>query len=106
MVYRIVSPRATESLPERTSGAEGTFPAPFPAMRRLLLPLLVVSVVPFAGPASAGCEYDPEGNPQCHPTDCLPYDPTPPAPKEIVGYVTSGDPARAVTWAIPPVCPA
>lgn len=74
-------------------------------MRRLLLPLLVLAAVPFAVPASAGCEYDPEGNPQCHAVDCLPYDPTPPSPEELVERATSGDPTRVVTWALPPVCP-
>ncbi|HEX8002245.1 MAG TPA: hypothetical protein VF519_06085 [Mycobacteriales bacterium] len=75
-------------------------------MRRLLLPLLVLSVVPFAGSASAGCDYDPEGNPECHAVDCVAWDPRPPTVEEAAGYVTSGEPARAVTWLLPPACPA
>ncbi|HEV2889490.1 MAG TPA: hypothetical protein VGX28_03870 [Frankiaceae bacterium] len=74
-------------------------------MRRLLLPLLVLSVVPFAGSASAGCDYDPEGNPECHAVDCLAWDPTPPPPAELVARATSGDPASVATWVLPPVCP-
>lgn len=74
-------------------------------MRRLLLPLLVLSVVPFAGSASAGCDYDPEGNPECHAVDCVAWDPRPPAPGDLADRLTSGDPASAVTWALPPTCP-
>lgn len=71
-------------------------------MRRLLVPLLALSLAPLAGTAGAGC--DPETG-QCQQVDCLAWDPQPPSWKDAVGYVTSGDPARAVTWVLPPVCP-
>ena len=69
-------------------------------MRRLLPLLLAVSLAPFAAPASAGCEYDPEGNPQCHAVDCLPYDPQPPTAEQLLA-----DPAGTLARLLPPVCP-
>ena len=67
-------------------------------MRRLLLPLLALSLAPFAAPAVAGC--DPETG-ECHPSDCLAWEPL-----RAVDDVVAGDPANAVTWLLPPPCPA
>lgn len=69
-------------------------------MRRLLPLLLALSLAPFAAPADAGCEYDPEGNPQCYAVDCPPYDPRKPVPGELVA-----DPVGTVTRLLPPACP-
>lgn len=74
-------------------------------MRRLLLPLLVLSLLPLAGSASAGCYRDPAtGEEECHAVDCLGWDPDPtqpPATDELLA-----DPVHAVSvWLLPPACP-
>ena len=65
-------------------------------MRRLLLPLLVLSLAPFA-PAHAAC--DPETC-ECYPTDCVVWQPRVPKPAEVVA-----DPVRALDALLPPTCP-
>jgi hypothetical protein len=69
-------------------------------MRRLLLPLLVLSLMPVV-PASAGC--DPEG--ECHPSDCMVWEPRLPRHEDVAYALSSGDPSYALRPLLPPPCP-
>jgi hypothetical protein len=69
-----------------------------PAMRRLLVPALVLPLLAAVAPAAhAGC--DPDGT--CHPVDCLPWQPS---PANSVRDVQNGEYVRAVTSLLPPSC--
>lgn len=73
-------------------------------MRRLLLPLLVLSLVPLAGSADAGCHRDPEGNEECYAVDCMAWEPDPTRPPAADDLLA--DPVQAVSiWLLPPPCP-
>ena len=69
-------------------------------MRRLLLPLLVLSVLPFAGAASADCHE--EGSEGCHPVDCLAWNPL--AVPTVEQLLAEPEPTLR-NWLLPPPCP-
>jgi hypothetical protein len=67
-------------------------------MRRLLLPLMVLAVLPFAAAANADC-HEGEG---CHPHDCIAWNPLAvPTVEEILA-----EPEHTLrNWLVPPTCP-
>lgn len=69
-------------------------------MRRLLIPLLLLSLAPLA-PASAAC--DPETG-ECYPTDCMPWQPRPPSLGEIKEDLANGE-VNVLSRLLPPTCP-